>query len=393
MTHHRPEIDGSSRTAAMALLLCAGVLAGAQLGKIAPLVPWYRDELGFSLVYVGWLTSTIGVFVALAALPVSLFIDRLGLYRVVAAGSVALAAGGILLAMVDGAWATLVARAIEGLGYLVLVIAIPAILNTVAPPRQKAPLLAIWGGFVPVGFALADFGAAAVPAFGSRPYLLAISVVFAALALASCALLGRVDDPALAPASGGDVPPATASLTPPVLLVAASFGFYVVLSIAFFAFLPAAAFGDAVALTIAPGLVALLVPIGNILAGIGMAGRGRRVAALLASAGFVVSAATAMPAFTAGDPVVATVSAVLFAIAGGVTASALFASVPFIVPAAGSASVVIGIICQAGGIMTLVGPPLGGWVIERMGWSGFGYFLLATSLIGLALIMPVLRRT
>ena len=35
------------RLAAIAVLLLAGILAGTQLGKIAPLVGWYRDDIGF----------------------------------------------------------------------------------------------------------------------------------------------------------------------------------------------------------------------------------------------------------------------------------------------------------------------------------------------------------
>ena len=50
------------RFAAIVMLLLAGVFAGTQLGKIAPLVEWYRGELGFSLVLIGWLTSMIAIF-------------------------------------------------------------------------------------------------------------------------------------------------------------------------------------------------------------------------------------------------------------------------------------------------------------------------------------------
>ena len=35
---------------AISLVLAAGVLTGAQLGKIAPLVGWYQSDMGFSLV-------------------------------------------------------------------------------------------------------------------------------------------------------------------------------------------------------------------------------------------------------------------------------------------------------------------------------------------------------
>ena len=37
------------RLSALFLLLLAGILAGAQLGKIAPLVGWYQAEAGLTL--------------------------------------------------------------------------------------------------------------------------------------------------------------------------------------------------------------------------------------------------------------------------------------------------------------------------------------------------------
>ena len=77
------------RLAALALLLLAGILAGAQLGKIAPLVGWYHSQAGLSLVMVGWLTSTLGGFVALAALPAAFAIDRAGMYASFVASSFA----------------------------------------------------------------------------------------------------------------------------------------------------------------------------------------------------------------------------------------------------------------------------------------------------------------
>lgn len=380
------------RAAAIVLLLAAGVFAGAQLGKIAPLVGWYREGLGFGLVYIGWLTSTIGLFVALAALPTSLVIDRLGQFRVFLGGSIVLALGGLVLAAARDPALILFGRAIEGAGYLVLVIVIPAILNAVPPPRLKGPVLAIWGGFVPVGFALADFSAAAfVPLLGETGFLFAISLGFAACATAAILLLTRVDEPALAPVASDAPPGIAASASAPVLLVAVSFGFYVVLSIAFFAFLPAAAGREGAALLVSPGLIALLVPLGNAVASLGMRGRGLRAAAIMTVAGFAASLASALPAFLATDPAMVTLAAAVFAIAGGVTASALFGAVPFIVPRDGSASVVIGIICQAGGLTTLLGPPIAAAVIEAGGWSGFAWFLAATSLAGLLAIAPLLR--
>src|SRR5262245_50865224 len=139
------------RLITIVILLLAGILAGTQLGKIAPLIGWYQIEIGFSLVLIGWFTALIGMFVALAALPAGWAIEWFGMRRSFALSALVLAAGGIGLSVFDSPTAILAARLVEGLGYLVLVIVIPALLNSVPAPRWRPAALAVWGGFVPIG--------------------------------------------------------------------------------------------------------------------------------------------------------------------------------------------------------------------------------------------------
>lgn len=378
------------RLAALAMLLIAGILAGAQLGKIAPLVDWYQREAGYSLVTVGWLISTLGLFVALAALPAAFAIDRVGLYASFVVSSAALAVGGVILASFDAPTLVLGGRMIEALGYLAIVIATPALLAALAPQRLKAPALAVWGGFVPLGYAFVDFSAAALlPAVSPQTYLLVVSLAFAAAA-ATAAVLALGLRPAGGDVAGRAPAPLSATFTRPVLAVAAAFGAYVVLSLGFFSFLPSFAGDGTGAILLSAGFVALLVPFGNALAGFLVEGRTARYIGWLTVAGFLASAASAVPFFASPDPVIATAASVVFAIAGGVVASALFASIPSIVPPGGSAAVGIGLVAQSGGVGTLIGPPIAGYVISDFGWAGFGWFLAAISIVGVVCLVPLL---
>ncbi len=384
--------DKSMRLTAIAALLLAGILAGTQLGKIAPLVGWYQDEVGFSLVLIGWLTSMIGIFVALAALPAGWVIERAGMRVSFAAACVVMAAGGIALAFLQKPEAILAARTVEGAGYLVLVIAIPALLNSISPPTWRAPVLAIWGGFVPVGFAVADFMAARILPAGETVYLLAAILGFALFAAAAAALAFKVED-----FDGAQRPDAeerggafAATMTAGVALISLAFGVYVILSVGFFAFMPAFIAGGASAIALSAGTIALLVPLGNLLTGWLVRGRDARFAAWLAAIGFAATAAAALPAFAGTSGWSATLAAIVLAISGGVTASALFASIPLILPKGGSAAVAIGLVCQAGGIGTVFGPPLAGQVIESYGWPGFGWFLAVSSAVGIVTVTPLL---
>ena len=130
MTH-----DKAYRLAVIVVLQLVGILAGVQLGKIAPLVEWYQHEIGFSLVLIGWFTSMIGIFVALAALPAGWAIERVGPASTFLAGSVVMTIGGIALALFASPAAILASRLVEGAGYLVLVIATPALLAAISPDR------------------------------------------------------------------------------------------------------------------------------------------------------------------------------------------------------------------------------------------------------------------
>lgn len=385
--------DRSGRLAAIAALLVAGVFAGAQLGKIAPLVGWYRDEIGFSLVLIGWLTSAIGIFVALLALPAGWAVGVLGARPSFVWSSVVLVAGGVALASFDAPGLILAGRLVEGAGYLALVIAIPAILTTISPPAWRGAALALWGGFVPVGFAAADFLAAAlVDPVGPALYLLANVAIYAVFAAISVLLLRRVGDvvPDRIPAADGDGRRAiSGSLSVAVVAAALAFGVYVVLSVGFFAFMPAfvADRGD---LLVSAGVIALSVPAGNVLASLFMRRGTALVAAWLAAAGFAVAAIAAVPAFAAAGAATTTVAGLVFAIAGGVTASALFAAVPYIVPKGGSVAVAIGLVAQTGGLGTVFGPPLAGHVIERYGWDGYAWFLAAVAVAGVVFVAPLL---
>jgi len=378
------------RLAAIALLLVAGILAGAQLGKIAPLVGWYRTEAGFSLVMVGWLAALIAVFVAVAALPAGWAIHRLGTRRATIFSFVVLAAGGVALAFASSPWLVLAARLIEGLGYLALVIAVPALVSDLSPPAWRGPVLAIWGGFVPIGFAVANFLAASViPAAGEYNFLFWAVGLFIVFAVPAALLLGSVHD--FEASVGGHDEAATLSgtLSRDIWLLALAFGLYVISSIGFFTFMPTFVAETGGRFLISAGVIALLVPGGNLLAGVLLHSKDGRFAARLTAIGFIATVLFSVPAFAMTSPVAATLCAGVVAVAGGVVASSLFAAIPYFVPRGGSVSIAIGLVAQAGGIGTLIGPPLAGWIIESWSWPGLGVFLSLAAAFGIVAVLPL----
>jgi MFS family permease len=385
--------DRSRRLATIIVLLLAGVLAGAQLGKIAPLVEWYRTELGFSFVLSGWLTSAIGIFVALAALPAGWVIERTGARSTVFAGSLALSAGALALALFADPNAILAARLVEGLGYVVLVIALPAAMASISPPGWRPTVLAIWSCFVPVGFAISDLaGAWLIPAYGPPTYLLIVGLAYPIVSAIGVLLLMTVadvvDDKAAAGFGGG----IAATLTLPVILVAVCFGVWVVMTVSFFAFMPAYIAGPGAGMLVSAGVIALTVPLGNLFAAAITPGRSTRFIIGIGAAGLAGTALVSYAAFAGSGPLAMTVSAIAVAILGGVTGSMLYAVIPALVARGGSVPIAIGVVAQCGGIGTLFGPPLAGHIIESGGWVGFAVFLAGTAVLCLLILAPLLVR-
>lgn len=388
MTREISTADEPVPVVLIGLILTLGVLTGAQLGKIAPLIPWYTEDLGFSLISAGWLAAMLGVFIALGALPAGWLIDRVGLRNSIAAGVLTLTVGGAWLSISVDPGAIFAARTVEAIGYLALCIALPACLDAVSPPRWKAPVLAIWSGFVPLGFALSDFLAAMVLALhGPETFLQIITGIFLLLSVAVLLLLqGRQMTPV-----AGDTGTMRATLSRQVVLLAISFGAFVIVSVSMFTFMPSFVAGEGSHYLLGAGAVALCVPLGNILASVMVVGRRPQYMAGLAAAGFVVSAIAAIPAFVMRDPAIATIAALALAISGAFVASAQFAAIPFSTPSGGSVAVVFGLVSQAGGIATVFGPPVAAWIVETYSWSGLGYFLALVSAVGVVTMLPLTR--
>ena len=386
MTADSTSSSHAIRLTAIILILAAGILTGAQLGKVAPLIPWYQEHIGLSLVSAGWLAAILGIFVALAAIPVGFAIDRTGLVRAISAGAATLVIGGIILAFSTAPAIIFGARLIEASGYVILCIALPAVLNEISPVHWKGPVLAIWSGFVPLGFALTDFMTAAMlPALSEATLLLLISLLFAVAITATLGLLKFI--PLSKPAAEqGALKP---NLTKEVLLITAGFGAFVVISVAMFTFMPTFVGSKGTYYLVTAGTVALTVPIGNILTGILVRGRDARFMSWLAVIGFAISTVAAVPAFTSENPALATSSAIAMAISGAIVASALFAAIPFLTPAKGSVPIAIGIVSQAGGLATVLSPPLAAAIIDGFGWVGLGWFLAIVSALGVLAVFPL----
>jgi MFS family permease len=363
----------------LALIYGIGVLAAGQLGIVPPLVPALQDELGLSLATAGTVISIITLVGGLLGLPAGAFAERAGHGRAFCLGLLIMAIAAGLCAAAPDAPLLLAARALAGVGYLLVVVAGPSLLAALAEPRHQAIALSLWGTFVPVGIALAGIATASFAQAGWRA-IFAVDSALLAVALLAAAPLWR--SPPAAHAADWRMPPGSLRAALPL---AVSFFCFALLFLALAGMLPAylverrdvptATAGQIVAVATALGIA------GSFTAA-WLMHRGVTPSRLIAI-GLAASTAAAILAFRPEFGLAVSVAgfAISFAI-GGLVPSAAFASVPRLAPAPRAIGPINGLLAQAGSLGSLAGPPVLALWVELTSWTWAPLLLVAVATVG-----------
>lgn len=380
----------ATRWSRIFLLYVVGLVASGFLGKIAPIGPLLQRDLGLSLAQLGWMVSTITAVAGVLGAAVGFALTSFGARRALLVGLVILAGAGMLTAAGFGTNVMIMARIIEGVGYLLVVVAAPTLIVRVSRGPDQASALALWGTFIPVGLAISALaGGAAAATIGWRSWLNLIGALPAFSA--ALVLLAIPPDEPQPPRSMMRVDLAGIR---PLVALAAAFGCIGLIGVVVIALLPtflAEVRGATIAgAGAATALVSLASVPGSLLAGWLMRhGAGLRALSL----GSLVMPAAAVPLFGGGGslgPGIAAAAVILFA--NGVVVSALFAAVPRLAPSPSGVALGNGLIAQLGSLGTLLGPPLFGAVIAAAGWHASVGLILAFALLGFALVWAAVRR-
>lgn len=387
------------------IVIIAGMVAALHIGKIPPAIPVLRDALGVSLVEAGFLLSMVqmagmlgGVFIGLAA-------DGFGLRRSMLLGQLVLAS-----ASLAGAWATqpaelLALRALEGLGFLLVVLPVPSLIRQLVPPSRLALHLGLWGTYMATGTSLVLAGG---------PVLMAVvgwQGLWGMLAVVSLAVAGwllrRVPSDAARRAAAATAATAPANAAAPARVqwsarlrdtltswgpwrVAITFSMYSSQWLAVIGFLPSIYAQAGLSGQLAGLLTAfacLVNVIGNVAAG-RLLHRGVCARHLL-YAGFLAMAVTTFVAFsplTAEAPVARYLAVVIFSAVGGLIPATLFALAVHVAPNEHTVSTTVGWMQQCSSTGQFLGPPLVAWVAGVAGgWQWTWVITGVASVVGLVL--------
>ena len=365
--------------------------------KLPPALPALHAEMGFGLVESGFLLSIIQFAGMMLGLSIGLLAERIGLRRCVLCGLAIIVAASSLTVLVDSVGMMMALRAIEGCGFYMVVMPIPALIRRLVPASMLSRIMGVWSSYMPLGTILILIVGAWVLSVSTwRTLWLALSLLtFAAFVLTWASV------PADEPYKRGAKPAALLMVrqtlsTLPVWWVALTFGMYAAQWISIVGFLPTIYAQAGIAGTTAgllTGLVAGANIIGNLVAG-QLLHRGVRPRHLLLI-GFTTMIVCAYIAFGAGvSTQVQFIAVTVLSAVGGLIPATMFVVALAVAPTPYTGTTTIGWMQQGSSMGQFAGPPIVAWVVSVGG--GWEYTWLATAafaLMGIGLAVLLDRST
>ena len=374
------------------MALGAGSLAGFQFGKVPPALPVLRESLGLDLVTAGWLTSIYYAIGAAVAVAVGLLSDRAGPRRLMLAGVAFLGVGSLMGGLVSGSAWLLVARFVEGFGFVGITVTAPKLIASAARPRDYGLAFGIWGAYLPLGMAIAMLVAPALlDAVGWRGFWLVSAVLVAFFMAALGWSLHPRRWPVAFDAEAPDWRGVGATLLRAALwLFGLSFAFYTLQWFAITAWLPTFLIEtqgrSAAGAAIWGAMVVLANAFGNFAAAWLMHRRVPRWA--LTGIAFCAMGGSSAGIFLSGTPGdLKIVLAFVFSAVGGLLPAAAIAGAAAHAPRAAFVAMASGFVVQGAAIGSLLGPPVMAAAVEGLGgWAASWWVMLAVSGAGLGLV-------
>jgi MFS transporter, DHA1 family, inner membrane transport protein len=153
-----PITSQSSGGTAWGLVLLAigsGMLAAVQVGKAHIALMSIRSSFALSLVDASWILSALSFVGLVIAAPIGSVATRFGTKHTLTAGLLILSASSVAGGFAPTAEWPVASRVVEGLGFVLVVVAAPSLIVEVTQRRHIRLALAGWATFMPGGIALA----------------------------------------------------------------------------------------------------------------------------------------------------------------------------------------------------------------------------------------------
>jgi predicted MFS family arabinose efflux permease len=389
----RPLALGTSRWPTICLVVGAGVISAWQVGKMPVALDAIQSDLAVDLAAASWLLSAFAFIGAVAGAPIGLAVDHIGAKRMTLAGlllqGIASTAGSVAPnAVVLGA-----TRVAEGLGFLAVIVAAPALIVTLASPSDRERAMALWATFMPAGMSSIMLAAPFTDELIWRGLWISIGV--AHIAYVAALALGLRHQPIVQDARSEVRQDMKVALRAPgPWLLGGLFAAQAAAFFAVFGFLPSIL---SERLAVSSGVAGVLSAIavaasaaGNIICGRFLA-RGVAPTHLL-SISFATLACSSFGIFGEAVPgPIAYALCLVFSVAGGVIPVVVLNAAPGCAPRPHLVGLTLGFAMQGNNVGLAMGPAAVGALVSATGWWATPYFIVATTAIAGVLIVMLSR--
>ena len=374
----------------------AGCIAAFQLGKTFASLALIIDELSLSLVQAGLILSLFSLIAAFAGAGFGLLSDRIGHLRMALTGLAVSAGGAFLGAVAPDIEVLLLSRLIEGLGFILAIVALPSLISRSASDRDRPLAMGLWGAFMPAGIGLSMIiTPVLIDWHGWRGLWNDIGFIILAWG-AILALTFRG-----APTRAG-IHLSTADFISNILrigplLVVTGFICYSSLYQSLTAFLPTILVTDYSVPFAQAARFGAIVVVGNIIGNVSagwLIGRGF-VPWKLLTVSFIAMGLCAMLVFaTFSEPMIKIVAGFLFSAFGGMFPGTAFVLAARYSPSPSHMALMAGFMLQGAGIGQTIGPMMVSSVVEfSADWNSANLVVVVMAGIGLTCALLLRKRT
>lgn len=147
---HQPQ---STRWPLVFLAIFAGASGALCLGKVPAVLGILRSELGLTLVEASYLASAFNTLAILFSLFIGLLLTRWSGRQTGVVGLLVIVTGGALALPATGLAMMLLSRIVEGIGFLLVSVAMPAFIVAVTREEDKRLAISLWAVNLPLGAA------------------------------------------------------------------------------------------------------------------------------------------------------------------------------------------------------------------------------------------------
>jgi cyanate permease len=374
----------ATRWAYVWLLLACGIGASMQVGKVPPALGLLQRDLHLGLLVSAWVISMFSVVGATLGCLAGSVVDRMGPQRAATGGLFGIAAASLAGSFALLPWMLLVSRALEGMAFVMVVVAIPSLLVASASESDRRFVPALWGIYMPTGMAISLASAQPVlAAHGWRVLWQMDAVVLIVLGLAL--LLAPAPQVATRGRALSGLRELLRSVwhTGPVLL-AVIFACYTVQYMAVMGFLPTllqAQGASAQAAGLLSALAVIANAAGNLSVG-ALIARGAVPRRLIAAACLVMLVAAAGIYLQALPATLRYLLVVSLAAVGGLIPASIFALVPRLAQDRHSTATTMGFVVQFSHLGQLAGPPAVAAVAAAAGGFQLSALVLMPAALG-----------